>query len=159
MIAGALGLLKFRSLIFPLREIFIYQNTCSSLDALNQVHICQVSPQLSCGDTCQIWACYLIVVLTVLEIWENNGTEETGWVTPTPGPPLVQHYWIRYTECLKQWFCIQYYQKLAYLQGCCYILQNLHFIYTCAQWTELETITLSVISSGNICFQSHHWFR
>ena len=50
------GLLKLRSLISPLREILIYQE--HRLDILNSVHICQVSPQLSSGDTCQIWTWY-----------------------------------------------------------------------------------------------------
>ena len=27
-------------------------------DSTNHVHICQVSPLLSCGDTCQIKMCY-----------------------------------------------------------------------------------------------------
>ena len=31
------------------------------LDKLNHIHIWQVSPQLSCGDTCQIWIRYLKV--------------------------------------------------------------------------------------------------
>ena len=47
------GLLKLRSLISQLWEILIQQNYM--LDSFNQVHICQVYPQLSCGDTIQIW--------------------------------------------------------------------------------------------------------
>ena len=50
------GLLRLRSLISPLREILILQKY--SLDTYNHVHICQVSPQLSCGDTCQRWTWY-----------------------------------------------------------------------------------------------------
>ena len=50
------GLLKLRSIISPLREILIEQKY--RLDTPNHVHICQVSPQLSCGDTCQIWTWY-----------------------------------------------------------------------------------------------------
>ena len=41
-------LLKLRSLISPLREILILQKY--RLYTFNHVHICQVSPQLSCGD-------------------------------------------------------------------------------------------------------------
>ena len=50
------GVLKVRSLISPLREILILQKY--KLDTFNHVHICQVSPQLSCADTCQIWTGY-----------------------------------------------------------------------------------------------------
>ena len=50
------GLLKLRSFISPLREILILQKY--RLDTFNHVHICQVSPQLSCSDTCQIWTSY-----------------------------------------------------------------------------------------------------
>ena len=50
------GLIKLCSLISPLHEIWIYQN--HRLATLNYIHICQVSVQLSCGDTCQIWTWY-----------------------------------------------------------------------------------------------------
>ena len=50
------GLLKLRSLISPLRKILILQKYM--WDTFNDVHICQVSPQHSCGDTCQIWTWY-----------------------------------------------------------------------------------------------------
>ena len=53
------GLLKLRSLISPLQKISIYHNSRSH--TLHHVHIWQVSPQLSCGDTCQIWTSYFIV--------------------------------------------------------------------------------------------------
>ena len=43
---------KFFLLISLLRKILIYHN--SWLDIINHVHIWQVSPQLSCGDNCQI---------------------------------------------------------------------------------------------------------
>ena len=53
------GLLKLRSLISPLQKISIYHNSRSH--TLNHVNIWQVSPQLSCGDSCQIWTSYFIV--------------------------------------------------------------------------------------------------
>ena len=77
------GLLKLRSLIYLLRQILIYRN--SRLDILNHFHIWQVSPQLSCGDTCQIWTWYFIVNVCFDSAGGNNGTEEIGLVTPTPG--------------------------------------------------------------------------
>ena len=78
------GLLKLRSLISPLREILIKQKYKS--DNFNHVHICQVSPQLSWGDTCQIWTWYHTGnhCFDHSEKWENNGTEKIGLVTPTP---------------------------------------------------------------------------
>ena len=46
------GLLKLRSLISPLWKFSILQKHI--LDYSNHIHIWQVSPQPSCGDTCQI---------------------------------------------------------------------------------------------------------
>ena len=46
------GLLKLRSLISPQAKFSILQKYL--LDSLNHIHIWQVSPQLSCGDTYQI---------------------------------------------------------------------------------------------------------
>ena len=52
------------------------------LDSLLRIHIWQVSPQLSCGDTCQIWMWYSIanMYFANAEKRETNGTK----VTPTP---------------------------------------------------------------------------
>ena len=79
---GGGGLLKIRSLISPLRESLILQKYRS--DTFNHVHICQVSPQLSCGDTCQTWTWQVTTVLIIRKKWENNGTEKIGLVTPIP---------------------------------------------------------------------------
>ena len=46
------GLLKLRLLISPLAKYSISQKC--PLGSLNHIHIWQVSPQLGCGDTCQI---------------------------------------------------------------------------------------------------------
>ena len=43
---------------FSVHEILILQNYL--LCSLNHFHIWQVSPQLGCGDTCQIWTWYSI---------------------------------------------------------------------------------------------------
>ena len=52
------GLLKLRPLIALLA---IFQPLWKyKLYPLNHIHICQVSLQLSCGDTCQIWTWYSI---------------------------------------------------------------------------------------------------
>ena len=48
--------IKPRSLMSSLPEILISQKC--KLNISNHVHVCQVSPQLSCGDTCQIWTWY-----------------------------------------------------------------------------------------------------
>ena len=79
------GLLKLRSSISPYAKFSISQKYL--LHSLNLFHIWQVSPQLSCGDTCQIWTWYSIAHMYFddVENWENNGTEEMGLVTPTPG--------------------------------------------------------------------------
>ena len=61
------------------------------LETLNHIHICQVSPQLSCSDTCQIgtW-CY--IGKQCFDNLENlgNGTSKIGLVTP----PVVCYGWI-----------------------------------------------------------------
>ena len=71
--------LKLRLLISQQAKFSIWQKYL--LDYLNHVYIWQVPPQLSCGDTCQIWTWYSTnVCLTMLKISENNGTEEIGLV-------------------------------------------------------------------------------
>ena len=52
------GLLKLRSLISPQANFSILPKYL--LDYLHHIHIWQVSPQLSCGNTCQIWTWYTI---------------------------------------------------------------------------------------------------
>ena len=61
------GLLKLRSLISPWAKFSILQKYL--LYSLNHIHIWQMSPQLSCGDTCQIWTRYSIVNVC----FDNNG--------------------------------------------------------------------------------------
>ena len=67
-----------RLLICPLWEILIEQTY--KLDTWNQAHICQVSPQLSCGDTFQIWMWYHIGknASIILKTWEIYGRERIG---------------------------------------------------------------------------------
>ena len=43
------------SFIFPVKDSFDF---VKKTPVMNQFHIWQVSPQLSCGDTCQIWTRY-----------------------------------------------------------------------------------------------------
>ena len=57
----AWGLLNLRSLISPWAKFSIPPKYL--LDSLHRIHIRQVSPQLSCGDTCQIWMWYSIANL------------------------------------------------------------------------------------------------
>ena len=69
------GLLRIRPLISPLRKVLILLTDNS--DALKHVHIWQVSPQLSCGDTSQIWMWYWKSnALVIREEMENNGREK-----------------------------------------------------------------------------------
>ena len=49
---------KLRSLISPQANFSILPKYL--LDYLHHIHIWQVSPQLSCGNTCQIWTWYTI---------------------------------------------------------------------------------------------------
>ena len=89
------GLLKFCSWIILFQEISIYQN--SRLDTLNHNHIWQVSPQLSCGDTCQIWVWYFIDNVC-FESAENLGKKKTNggnWLSKSH--PWCHHWcvWIR----------------------------------------------------------------
>ena len=83
-ITKGLGSLNLCSLISPLWNFFILQKYCHEnyvnlvwmpylcmrgtsvliidylLDTLNHINIWQMSPQLSCGDACQIWMWYSI---------------------------------------------------------------------------------------------------
>ena len=55
------------------------------------IPISQVHPQLTCGDTCQIWTWYLGNQRSSKH-WENNKTEEIGSVTSTPGQKASHRY-------------------------------------------------------------------
>ena len=50
---GGGGVTKAPFVNFSVAGNLIKEN--NSLDTLYHIHICQVSPQLSYGDTCQIW--------------------------------------------------------------------------------------------------------
>ena len=67
-------------------------------------NVWQVSPQLSWGDTCHIWTWYSMVtsILTMVKGPENNGTEETGLVTPTPAVCQPEHMRTR-LDCKWYW--------------------------------------------------------
>ena len=84
------GLLKTQSLIFPLIVVIL------QLDHPNYIHICQVSPLLSFGDTCPIRMRYSVGNWCVdnLEKLGNSGTNEFSIVSPTPGgwKPLMIFY-------------------------------------------------------------------
>ena len=64
------------------------------LDYSNHIRFWQMSPQLSCGDTCQIWTWYSIAndSFDISKNSENNGTEEIGLVTPTPEEGIEEMY-------------------------------------------------------------------
>ena len=62
------GLLKLRSLFFPWPKCSILKKCM--LDSSNHIHIWQVSPQLSCGDTCQILMRYLTVKVCFWQGWK-----------------------------------------------------------------------------------------
>ena len=51
------------------------------LDSLNHIHIWQMSQQLSCGDTCQIWMWYSMGKKV---LWGFYNTEKTRYVDGTP---------------------------------------------------------------------------
>ena len=67
---------------FLLKHFFISQNYL--LGSLNHIHMWQLSPQLSCGNNCQIWTWYSTTNMYLVML-ENNGTEEIGLVTPASG--------------------------------------------------------------------------
>ena len=85
------GVTKLRSWISLLWEILLYQ--MCMLDSLNYALICHVSPQLSWGNTCQLWTLYSIgnQCLIVVKNKENIGTGTWGdnliWGQWRP------HYW------------------------------------------------------------------
>ena len=81
------GLLKLCSLIYLSEKYFILQHYMLHTYILqNGIHIWQVSPQLSCGDTCQIWLSYAIPNMCFEngeKLGKNNKIEEIILVTPT----------------------------------------------------------------------------
>ena len=82
----------------PVWAKIVFMRKCM-LWPYNRIHIRQLSPQLSCGDTWQIWMWYFKVttVFISLENAKNNRTEEIGSVTSHPGLNLMI-----YTT----WWCI-----------------------------------------------------
>ena len=73
------GLLKLRSLISPLGEILIQQQY--RLNTFNHVHICQVTLQISCGDTCQIWTWCNKVNSVLIILKFGKITERINWLS------------------------------------------------------------------------------
>ena len=79
------GVTKGQLVNFPIGDISFFQKYL--LDVLNHFHIWQVSPQLSCGDTCEIWNWYVVHkhCFNNSEVnRENYQMEDVGWVPPTP---------------------------------------------------------------------------
>ena len=76
-------LIKLNSLNFQLKSFYLCK---CLLGCLNHFHILQVSVQLSCINTCQIWTWYSVPLF-----WENKWTEKIVLVTPMPG-----RYWYMY---------------------------------------------------------------
>ena len=58
------------------------------------VHICQVSPQLSCGDTSQIWMWYKESnrYFCRIKILLTEKLTNRAFVTPTPGLPTIKEF-------------------------------------------------------------------
>ena len=74
-IGPGVGVTKALFVNFSVAEIF-------------DIHNWQVSSQLSCNNTCQIWTWYSTDKrFDDFENWENNGTDEMVLVTPTPELP------------------------------------------------------------------------
>ena len=99
------GLLKLRSLISPLRDILIKPKY--NLYTFNHVHICQMSLQLSCGDTCHIWPLYQ----TNNECFDQSeklGKNRNGeyWLS-NPHPCSVQESICSVVNCIISGLCMQ----------------------------------------------------
>ena len=65
----------------PLRKCSVLQKCL--LDSSHHIHIWRVSPQLSCGDTCQIWTCWKIKKITE--------RKKLASLPPPPPPPPHTH--------------------------------------------------------------------
>ena len=67
------------------------------LGLLYHIHIWQVSPQLSCDDTCQIWVWYVTghPCFVNYELWKKN-SEQQKLVPVPPTQDPVQHIPIYY---------------------------------------------------------------
>ena len=70
------------------------------LDSLFNVHLWQVSRQLSWDNTCQIWTWYSVanICLTMLKIWENNGKETIGSQVTWLNSNRVMHSFVWFTS-------------------------------------------------------------
>ena len=79
-----LWLLKLCSVISPLWIHLILDDY--PLHSLNHIHIWQVSLQLGCSDTCQIWMRYLICQQFLWRFWENGKIMEWRKLAKSPPP-------------------------------------------------------------------------
>ena len=104
------GLLKLRSSISPLAKFSILQKCL--LHSLNHIHIWQVSPQLSCGNTCQIWTSYSIANMYFGDV-QILGKKRNGGNRLSNPHPRSGHL-----SLVIIWACVHVYQY------CYYPLQN-----------------------------------
>ena len=102
-VVSGLGLLKLHSLI---SRWGLFYSVCL-LGSSNHFHIWRVSPQLSCGDTYQIWTWYSISnkCFDNGENCEINGTGEICLITPpwTTTTEPIFHVPLFYRFCRYLW--------------------------------------------------------
>ena len=111
------------STIFDLEEV--------ALSSFNHIHICPVSPQLSCGNTCQIWTWCSIgnVCFGDIENKFKKWNAKNGWVTPTPGPwtlMWLSWQWQHSTACI----CLNFGYHLVLKWRWIYMMQSVSWIQT-----------------------------
>ena len=80
----------------------IFDHAKEPLRFFYHMYIWQVPPQLSCGDTCQTCA------LTMLKNSENNGMEEIGLVTSTPGLAVRVVWHTNIWQCTHRMYCCKH---------------------------------------------------
>ena len=102
---------------FSIRTFMILQKYM--LYFLNHIYIWQVSPELSCGNTCQILMWYSTANICC-DNAENNRTED-NWLRcpPPPPPPPPPPKLVLKISAMEPWciclkiFCIEWYMSLC----------------------------------------------
>ena len=79
--------------IFAARDTLDYANVwVTSFICLYHIHIWQVSPQLNCGDTCQIWIW--------LDGYEKRGNNGTAKIRCEPHPLFNSSFRTQWVPCI-----------------------------------------------------------
>ena len=112
------------------------------LNSLNHIHIWQVSPQLSCGDTCQVWMLHLITNVSFDNVerfrsqrnggnWLSNPHPRTWWC-----PCFHCCWWVHTLAMITRYAWHSHFQSIKCRR---LHLTNVNDIYVWSKYLNMET--------------------